>query len=60
MTALSVFNQGKIGKGELLAIAEQTLRLPASAQQQQAAGQLPDLVAVFKSLILRLGEAGKV
>ncbi len=68
MTALSVFNQGKIGKGELLAIAEQTLRLPAAPASAQsaaaaaaAAGQLPDLVAVFKSLILRLGEAaGKV
>ena len=51
MHALSVFNQGKIGKQDLLGIAEQTLKVaPGTA----GADSLPDLVAVFKRLVLRM------
>jgi hypothetical protein len=49
MHALSVFNQGKIGKADLLSIAEQALKIPPEKE-----GALPDLVAVFKRLVLRL------
>jgi hypothetical protein len=51
MHALSVFNQGKIGKQDLLGIAEQTLKVPAGSAGAEA---LPDLVAVFKRLVLRM------
>ncbi len=52
MHALSVFNQGKIGKQDLLGIAEQTLRVPAGSSGSTE--PLPDLVAVFKRLVLRM------
>jgi hypothetical protein len=47
MHALGVFNAGKIGKPDLLGVAEQTLRLPPGH------GPGIDLVATFKALILR-------
>jgi hypothetical protein len=52
MHALSVFNQGRIGKGDLLSIAEQTLKLPPGAPVKDTG--LPDLVAVFKRIVLRM------
>ena len=51
MAALGAFNRGKMDKSDLLGVAEQTLRLPASVA---AARGLPDLVLTFKSLILRV------
>ena len=51
MHALSVFNQGKIGKVDLLGIAEQTLKVAPGAGGSEP---LPDLVAVFKRLVLRM------
>ena len=51
MTALAAFNAGKIGKADLLAVAEQSLRLPPALAARK---ELPDLVAVFKALILRV------
>ena len=51
MHALSVFNQGKIGKGDLLGIAEQTLKFAPGAPGKEG---LPDLVAIFKKLVLRI------
>ena len=51
MHALSVFNQGKIGKQDLLGIAEQTLKPNPGAP---ATEHLPDLVQVFKRLVLRM------
>jgi hypothetical protein len=51
MHALSVFNQGKIGKSDLLGIAEQTLTVAPGGGTTEP---LPDLVAVFKRLVLRM------
>ena len=49
MTALSVFNAGRIAKADLLQVAHSTLRLPKGAG---GAPPVPDLVRVFESLIL--------
>ena len=54
MAALGAFNRGKMGKVELLRIAEDTLRLPPSVTAANRG--LPDLVQTFKSLILRVVE----
>jgi hypothetical protein len=50
MAALSVFNKGSIGKGELLTIAERALRGGGSGGE---AVDGPDLISMFKTLILR-------
>jgi hypothetical protein len=58
MASLSVFNQGRISKADLLQIAEQTLRTTSQPGAAGAAGaglaaEL-DLCEVFKRLILRV------
>jgi len=53
MASLSVFNQGKISKADLLEIAEQTLRTGQPGAAGGAGAEL-DLCEVFKRLILRV------
>lgn len=55
MTGLTLFNKGDISKGELLAIATSSLGSGnvAGAVGAPSSAPLPDLVGLFKSLILR-------